>query len=132
MTTPSHESQRALQRAVDSLESATYDLQGGFILASVNRSYYTCFYCMIALLYTRNLHPKTHSGVRSKFSELFVKTNIFPVSVADDIANLFGYRQEADYDLDADISVEEAKELVQKAYQFLQLTKKYFDTLNCQ
>lgn len=72
MTPLSQESQKALERAVDSLESAKHNLQGGFILTAVNRSYYACFYCMIALLYTRNLHPKTHSGVRTKFSELFV------------------------------------------------------------
>jgi len=38
---------------------------------------------------------------------------------------LFDYRQEADYDLDADISIEEAKDILQKATEFFNLTKAY-------
>lgn len=42
---------KALQKAFEAVESAAYDLQGGFILTAVNRAYYACYYCMAGLLY---------------------------------------------------------------------------------
>jgi hypothetical protein len=33
---------------------------------------------MLALLYTKNVHAKTHQGAHAKSSELFVKTGVFP------------------------------------------------------
>jgi uncharacterized protein (UPF0332 family) len=81
---------------------------------------------MTAILYTKGTLAKTHQGVRSKFSELFIKTNIF-LHTSDTIALLFDYRQEADYDLDADIRDEEARKLIEKAAEFLKLTKQYFE-----
>lgn len=68
-------------------------------------------------------------GLRSKFSELFIKTGIFPIVASDTIAILFDYRQEADYDIDAEITVEEAEAIIEKAGSFLKLAKDYFQQL---
>ncbi|MDB5210379.1 MAG: hypothetical protein JWQ30_1206 [Sediminibacterium sp.] len=120
MTPPGHsEAIKALAKAKDALHNAEYDLKGGFILATANRSYYACYYCMTALLYTKDVYAKTHQGTRAKFSELFIKTGIFPLAVSDSLALLFDSRQEADYDLDVDIKVEEAKNLIEKAKDFV-------------
>jgi uncharacterized protein (UPF0332 family) len=120
------ESLKALAKAADALENAEYNLKGGFIEATANRAYYVCYYCIIALLYVRDVYAKTHQGARAKFSELFIKTAIFPIEISDSIAMLFDYRQEADYDLDGDITQEEAVILIRKAEEFYQLTKAYF------
>ncbi len=94
MTHPEHsESLKALEKAANAIENAQYDLKGGFVLATANRAYYGCYYCMIALLYTQNVYAKTHQGVRVKFSELFIKTLVFPSETVDDIAMIFKYRQ---------------------------------------
>lgn len=106
------------------------DLKGGFVLATANRAYYACYYCMTALLYTQDVYAKTHQGTRSKFTELFIKTGIFPLAISDSIALLFDSRQEADYDLDADITVEEAGRLIIKAKEFIFLAEKYCKELN--
>ena len=60
---------------------------------------------------------------------LFIKTSIFPIETSDSIAMLFDYRQEADYDLDEDISHEEAAKLIRKAEEFYLLAKAYFQKL---
>ncbi|MDQ6610046.1 MAG: HEPN domain-containing protein [Bacteroidota bacterium] len=96
-------------------------------MATANRAYYTCYYCMTALLYTKNTFAKTHQGPRSRFAELFIKTNEFPSGVSGSVNDLFDNRQDADYDLDADITADEASKLIEKATEFLQLTKKYFE-----
>ena len=130
MTDPEYnESLKALERAANAIENAEYDLQGGFVSATANRAYYGCFYCMIALLYTQNVYTKTHQGVRAKFSELFIKTALFPIETSDKIAMIFKYRQEADYDLDSDITHEEADSLIRNAQEFYQLTKVYLQKL---
>jgi uncharacterized protein (UPF0332 family) len=122
-----NETTKAIEKAVDALRTAEHDLKGGFLLASVNRAYYTCYYCMTALLYTKNVYAKTHQGTRSKFAELFIKTELFPIHVSEIISLLFDNRQEADYDLDADITREEAESLIKISHEFLSLTKRFLN-----
>lgn len=123
------ESFKALEKAGDAIENAEYNLKGGFVSATANRAYYGCYYCMIALLYTKNIHAKTHQGAHAKFSELFVKTGIFPIEISSDISVIFDFRQEADYDLDTDITHEEASDLIKRASAFHLLTKNYLQEL---
>ena len=119
------ESFKALEKAGEAIENAEYNLKGGFVSATANRAYYGCYYCMIALLYTKNVQAKTHQGAHAKFSELFIKTGLFPVEIASDISVIFDFRQEADYDLDTEITHEEARDLVRRANSFYLLTKAY-------
>jgi uncharacterized protein (UPF0332 family) len=123
------ESSKAFEKAADAIENADYNLKGGFYEATANRAYYACYYCIIGLLYTQNVYSKTHQGARAKFSELFIKTSIFPIDMSDSIALLFDYRQEADYDLDEDITYDEATLLIDKARVIYQMTKAYFQEL---
>lgn len=87
-------------------------INGGHDLAAANRAYYSCYYCMVALLLTKQVSTKSHQGIRAKFSELFIKTGIFPEVMWTYIKRAFELRQEADYDLDANISHEEVKRLL--------------------
>lgn len=90
------ESFKALAKAQEAIESAEFDIRGGFYLAATNRAYYGCYYCMVALLMIQNVSAKTHQGVRAKFSEVFIRTTIFPNRIAGFIKNAFELRQEAD------------------------------------
>jgi uncharacterized protein (UPF0332 family) len=129
MSFPLYEANKAIEKAEDAIEQAKANLQMRFPIVVANRSYYAAYYCIVALLYTQNVYTKTHQGAHTKFAELFIKTSLFPIHSSDIVNNLFEYRQEADYDFDADISQDEAKELIFKATQFLQLTKDYFHHL---
>lgn len=120
---------KALHKAEDALQHAEYNFKLRIFIVTANRSYYSAFYCLTALLYSQNIYAKTHQGTHSKFFELFIKTKIFPVHVADYVSFLFKYRQQADYDFDTDLSEEEAKTLLSKATEFLNLTKDYFNQL---
>lgn len=121
------ESLKAFERAVDAIENAKYNFNGGFFIATANRAYYACYYSLIALLYTRDVYAKTHQGTKAKFAELFIKTGILPLELSDAITLLFDYRQEADYDLDAEISMDEAQMLIDKAADIYSLCRSYFD-----
>ena len=120
------ESSKAFDKAADAIENAKYNLKGGFFVATANRAYYACYYCLIALLYTQKVYSKTHQGTKAKFSELFIKTGILPVETSDMISLLFDYRQEADYDLDAEITKEEAAMLIDKASKIYSLCHAHY------
>jgi uncharacterized protein (UPF0332 family) len=96
-----------LDKALDALATARHDLEANFTLAAANRSYYSMFYCMTGLLYLHDIHTKSHQGIRTKFSELFIKSGLFPLEVSYYLQNAFALRQEADYDLDADVTKED-------------------------
>jgi len=120
---------KAIERAQDAIDTAKHDLKGGFTLAAVSRAYYVVFYCMSGLLMLNDIHARTHQGVQAKFRELFVMTNIFDFSIAATIHNSFALRQKADYNMDADITPEEANDLIKDAQIFYSVTKGYLQKL---
>ncbi|MFD2570269.1 HEPN domain-containing protein [Spirosoma soli] len=122
-----YEAQLALERAEDTLNESAHDLNGGFTIAAANRAYYAIFYCLTALLYTEGVQTKRHSGVQGKFYELFIRTGRFPHETINWIQAAFQLRQSGDYDLETDISVEEAHQSLDYARQFYRLTKEYLD-----
>jgi uncharacterized protein (UPF0332 family) len=123
------ESFKFLDKADDALNNAVHSIHGGFIMGTVNRAYYTMFYCMNAMLILNDVHAKTHQGTRSKFNELYIKTNIFEIKYSYYVSKAFDLRQDADYDLDAHISEEEAQVLVDNATEFYKFTKQYVNGL---
>lgn len=120
-----YEVRQALARAKDCLNSAEYDLKGNFFLATANRAYYTCYYCITALLYTVDVEAKTHEGTHRKFHEHFIKSGIFPTDLGSAVGILFDRRQVADYNLEGDITSDEATDSVEKAKHFYQEVVEY-------
>jgi uncharacterized protein (UPF0332 family) len=129
MSTLYPDSFTALLRAKEAIEAAEFDIQGRFYRAAANRAYYGCYYCMVALLLTENVYAKTHQGIRAKFTELFIKTNRLPESIAGSIRNAFELRQEADYDLDAVIPPDIVRELVRTTWKVYEASADYLQKL---
>lgn len=119
------ESFRMLDRADDALRAAKHDLQGDFFLAAVNRAYYAIFYCANSLLHLKNINVKTHQAVRTKFSEEYIKTNIFPSSVGENLRRAYNLREIADYDMDGYIQPQEAEKVISDAEDILRITQDY-------
>ncbi len=119
-----------LERAEDAILTAELDLKSGFVLATVNRAYYSIFYSISALLYSEDIYAKSHKGTHVKFDEIFIRTGKMPSVTSKYVSNSFNLRQEADYDLDADITGEEAQILIDNAKEFYELTKNYLKTIN--
>jgi uncharacterized protein (UPF0332 family) len=46
--------------------------------SAVSRTYYSMFYMTQACLLSQGVTVSSHNGTNQKFSELFVKTGIFP------------------------------------------------------
>jgi uncharacterized protein (UPF0332 family) len=52
-------------------------LQNHFYTTAINRLYYSCFHATKALLLTKDLTPKTHSGVVTMLHQYFVLPDLF-------------------------------------------------------
>jgi len=63
----------------------------------INRLYYSCFYMVNALLFSFGIEAKTHSGIRSRFFNEFIKTEKLSKDKGKLYSDLFDWRNEGDY-----------------------------------
>jgi uncharacterized protein (UPF0332 family) len=118
-----------LRKAESNLRDAKFLLEMDSYDSCVNRAYYAIFHCVEAFLFLEETHPKTHEGAMRKFSELYIKTNILDKKWASIFRNTLESRQDADYDLNMEISKDVALETYESAESFLSMTKQYFENL---
>lgn len=119
----------AILKSEDFLETGKDDLKSDHILAAVNRCYYAYFWLARTLLFKKDIFVKTHNGVKSKFSELYIKTDIIPEIYGKRLAKLMDYRQEADYDLESGFTEEEVQEMINWTEEFLAFVKENIEKL---
>lgn len=87
-----------IARAKDTLDDAQLLADNGKWNSAINRLYYAAHYAVIALLLNADLKPTTHNGVKSNFSEYFVKTEKIDKEFGLIFSQLFTWRQKGDYD----------------------------------
>jgi uncharacterized protein (UPF0332 family) len=66
--------------------------------STINRLYYSAYYAISALLLLNDLNPTTHKGVKSNFTEHFIKKGLIPKEYGKTYSQLFTWRQKGDYD----------------------------------
>lgn len=119
-------SQAVWERAHESLDDAAANYQQERYLVTVNRSYYTVFYALAALLYEKDyLNTKSHSGAHVKFRELYIKTGLLPKEASIWLDKTWELRQAGDYDFDDIITPEEALDALQSAQAFVRAVTDY-------
>ena len=88
----------AFPEASRTLEAAQLLSQRGFFDDAVSRAYYAMFYAAREALRLAGSEPKTHSGVASEFSRLYVQTGRLPAETARELRRLAAKRADADYE----------------------------------
>lgn len=114
---------KVILKSEDFLEDADCLFEGKRFVAVINRSYYAMFTIVQGLLLTKGVFSKTHQGTMSKFHELFIKTGSLPVELGKVLNETFAKRQFGDYDVEADISEEEALKVAEEAKMFVNKIK---------
>ena len=109
-----------IKKAISKLESAEYLFNGGFYEDAASRAYYAMYYGARALLALRDIYPKTHSGLISKFGLQYVKEGYLDVIYGRAIAQAKDIRESADYGVGIEISKEEAEDVIENAKSFLE------------
>lgn len=119
-----------LQESEDSLTVARNCLDKGFYKDSINRSYYSAFYAIKAVLALGTVDFKRHKDVIAYFNKEYVATNIFPRELGRRLGTLKQLREKSDYDDFYIASKEKAMNQLETAELVLQKVKDYLDTDN--
>lgn len=114
-----------MERAKRYIKSAGILLKDGDFDSSVSRSYYAMFYAAEAVLLTKNLKFSSHRSVISLFGKYFVKTDIFKPDMGKHLRNAFDKRLVGDYSFAPEVNEEEAKEVLSRAWEFVQDIKNH-------
>lgn len=111
--------QYRLGQARGALASAKTLLDGGDLPGSVNRSYYTMFYAVLALLAREGTGTSKHTGAVALFGRDFVRKGIFPERFGRWMRAAFDLRMRSDYREFFTITREQADEALAHATEFL-------------
>jgi len=115
-----------IEQAIESLADAAALLATGRSGRSiVNRSYYSMFYGVLALLQTINRVPRKHQGAISLFDQEFIHKGLLPKELSADLHRIFELRQLDDYKRLGPVSLDEAKEAIAAAERFLAAVQQY-------
>ncbi|UCC23353.1 MAG: HEPN domain-containing protein [Planctomycetota bacterium] len=121
------EAKALIKKAHRYLKSAEILLQDKDFESSVSRTYYAMFYCVEAVLLTKNLSFSSHKGVISAFGEHFIKTGTFPKELGRELNRAFEKRQIGDYEYTSLISSEEAAEILDSGKQFIKTLENWLN-----
>ena len=86
-----------IERAKETIDEVKIHIENKFWNTAINRLYYACFYAVGALLMKHNIEVSSHTGVRQKFGQIFVKSEKFDRKLAKHYTDLFEKRHKGDY-----------------------------------
>ena len=119
MTERSDEIQALMQKARQALDDAELLLDHDRVEAAVNRIYYAAFDAAKAALLTKGETPSSHSGVKTRFSYHFLRTEDIPRDVGRTLAEAEAMRNKGDYDAFAVFDVEAARDMWNDVHVFV-------------
>jgi uncharacterized protein (UPF0332 family) len=109
-----------LEKAEERLEAAKYLLEGEYYEDAVSRAYYSMYYATRAILTLKNIEPKTHEGLLSKFGLHVIRESDVEEYYGKALKFAKEEREKSDYDAAVEISEEEAELLIDDAEKFLE------------
>jgi uncharacterized protein (UPF0332 family) len=88
--------------------------ENGSWRSCINRLYYSLFHLVTGLLSLDGITTKTHEGLKTKFLQLYVKTNIIDVAHGKLFSQLMDWRQESDYSVIVDFQKMDVLPLIEQ------------------
>lgn len=116
-----------LQEAADTLQVAKNCYKDDYFKDAINRSYYSAFYAIKAVLALGTVDFKRHKDVVAHFNKEYVATKIFPRELGRRLAELKQLREKSDYDDFYIASKEKAEEQIKTAELILEKVKEYLN-----
>jgi uncharacterized protein (UPF0332 family) len=105
--------------------TAQANLDAGDFRATVNRAYYAVFYAASAMLLTKGLERRRHSGVIGAFREHFVKTGLVETEYSNIYGETLAIREDADYAVEILIDREMAETALEEGRRFVGRMRDY-------
>jgi uncharacterized protein (UPF0332 family) len=116
-----------LKKARALMSEVEIQLQNHFYQTAINRLYYSCFHATKALLLTKDLVPKTHSGIISMLHQHFVLQNLFEKDHAAFFSKLMQERIDDDYNDFMISQLDEIKEFIEPAKAYVAYIEKLLE-----
>jgi len=113
----------SLQRADKALEAARHLLADRLYEDAVSRAYYCMFHAARAILFTRGITTKTHSGAITNFGIEIAEKGIVDKEYGRIFNRAFNLRQKSDYETGTRFKKEDVMEMVESAEKFLRVIK---------
>ena len=125
MSTPSKEDiiRIKIAKAKRTLSEADKMIEFNFTNGAMNRLYYACFYAATALLFSKDVFTKTHSGVKQMLGLHFINPGLLSMTLGKFYGDIFMHRQGSDYDDFSDADPEMVKEYAIMAREFVSVTQ---------
>jgi uncharacterized protein (UPF0332 family) len=108
-----------LSKAKESLQDAKLLAKNNSWNACINRLYYCCYYAVSALLLKQDVSTYTHSGLKTQFNLLFIKTGAIDKEFGKLYSDLMDWRQKGDYGDMFDFDKETVEPLLQPIDKFI-------------
>ena len=84
----------------------------------INRLYYSSFHLINALLSLDGIVTKSHDGLKTKFLQLYIKTEMVDVDFGKLYSRMIDWRQESDYSVYVDFEESDVLPLIEKVASF--------------
>lgn len=107
------------------LDTAQVNFDVGDWRAAVNRAYYAIFYAASAMLLTKGLERRKHSGVISAFREYFVRPKLIESEYSGFYGEVLVIREDADYAIEIPIDADAAEMALHQARRFVRRMQEY-------
>jgi uncharacterized protein (UPF0332 family) len=119
--------EQLISLAEQALDTAQSNLSSGDLRATVNRAYYAVFYAASAMLLTKTIEQRRHSGVISAFREHFVKAGLVEPEYSSAYGEALAAREDADYAVEIPVDLDMAETVLYQAHSFVQRMRTYLN-----
>lgn len=116
------------RKSRESLAEAHLLNKSGFHGGAISRCYYSMFYLVQAVLATKDISRKKHSGVIAAFAQHFTNVGLLPKKLHTIILHIFKERQVSDYLFEVTKSAGDAKQVFALADEFVKEIEAYIDS----
>jgi uncharacterized protein (UPF0332 family) len=116
--------EQEIKSSQERLEAAEILLKNGKIVDSISRAYYAMFHAARALLYLYGVEPRTHEGVIREFSRIITEEKLMDKKFGRNLRQVFETRESGDYRVGVIFEEEDAKDVLEKAKEFVMQIKK--------
>ena len=111
------------EKAALALEDAYFLIDAGKYNLAANRLYYALYYAASALLISKGIETKTHSGLITQISMHLVKTGILSVDDGKLLKVMFELRHEGDYEDFIEVQREDIEEYTPRVRELVDKLK---------
>lgn len=116
-----------LQKARETLTSSRRDWDAEDYASANNRAYYCIFHAMRAVLALDGEDYKKHSAVIARFTQNYLKTEVFPREYGKLISNASLIRNRSDYEDFYTCSIADTESLISGAAAFYDDVRRYLE-----